>query len=476
MTYSLKHSSIPVARLLTAGLLCASLSGCMVGPNYHVPATPAPPAYKEPAPASAIAVPAGAAWWKVFNDTTLDDLEQQAIAANPDIQIAVAHVDQADAVRRSVHSRQLPTITAGASVARTREAQQRPNNGNTNGHAATYNDIQLPLTLSYEVDAWGRIRRMVQSATASQQASEADLRFVRLSVAASVATDYYTLREADAEINILQTTIVDLERGYEITNNQFRRGLISELAVRQAQTILDQTRASIEALHIQRSQSEHAIAVLLGRPVAGFAIAEVKTLPPPPVIPAGVPADLLGRRPDIASAERSAAAASAQIGVAKAAYLPQISLTGFAGYESTNPGTLLNWQNSIASMATSAVAPIFTGGRLKANVDQAQALYRQSVGQYEKTVLVAYQDVEDQLAALHYLSNQFDAENSAATDAKRAEEIASNRYNTGLVSYLDVVYAEQTLLSNQEILAQVQGQRMMTTVALIRALGGSWNN
>jgi multidrug efflux system outer membrane protein len=476
MTHALKNSCIPIPRILAAGLLCASLSGCMVGPNYHTPVVAAPPAFKEPAPASAIAVPAGDAWWKVFNDATLDDLETQAIAANPDIQIAVAHVDQADAVRRSVHSVQLPTVMAGAAVSRNREAQQRPNNGNTNGKAATFNDVQLPLTFNYEIDAWGRIRRMVQSATASEQATEADLRFVRLTVAASVATDYYTLREADADINILQTTIVDLERGYEITNNQFQRGLISELAVRQAQTILDQTRARVEALHIQRSQSEHAIAVLLGRPVAGFSIAVVPILPRPPIIPAGVPADLLGRRPDIASADRLAASASAQIGVAKAAYLPQISLTGLAGYESTNPATIVNWQNTIASMAASAVAPIFTGGRLKANVDQAQAVYRQSVAQYEKTVLVAYQDVEDQLAALHYLSRQFDEESNAVADARRAEEIASNRYNTGLVSYLDVVFAQQTLLANEEISTQVQGQRMMTTVALIRALGGSWNN
>jgi multidrug efflux system outer membrane protein len=459
-------------RIVVAGVLCASLAGCMVGPNYHVPSAPVPPAYKEPAPASSL--PAGSDWWQVFNDATLNDLETQAVAANLDIQIAVAHVDQADAVRRSVHSFQLPTVAAGVSVSRSREAQQRPNNGNTNGRAATYNDVQLPVSLSYEIDAWGRIRRMVQSATASQQATEADLRFVRLSVAASVATDYYTLREADAEINILQTITVDLERGYQITNNQFQRGLISELAVRQAQTILDQTRARVEALHIQRSQSEHAIAALLGRPAAGFSIAEASTLPSPPVIPAGMPADLLVRRPDIASAERLAAAASAQIGVAKANFLPQFSLTGFAGYESTNPGALLNWQNSIASLATSVVAPIFTGGRRKAAVDQAQAFYRQSVSQYEKTVVVGYQDVEDQLAALHYLSRQFDAENSAVADAKRAEEIASNRYNTGLVNYLDVVYAEQTLLSNQEIATQVEGQRMVTTVALIRALGGSW--
>src|SRR5258707_3210024 len=277
MTTPSNHSSIPIPRLPVAGLLCASLSGCMVGPNYHVPATPAPPAYKESAPASAVAVPTGAAWWKVFNDATLNDLEQQAIAANPDIQIAVAHVDQADAARRSVHSAQLPTVAAGSSASRKREAQQRPNNGNPNGQAATFNDFQAFLSLSYEIDAWGRIRRMVQSATASQQATEADLRFVRLSVAALVATDYYTLREADADINILQTTIVDLQPGYELTNNQFQPRLTGELAVRQAQTILDQTRARVEALHIQRSQSEHAIAALLGRPVAGFAIAVATT-------------------------------------------------------------------------------------------------------------------------------------------------------------------------------------------------------
>jgi multidrug efflux system outer membrane protein len=297
---------------------------------------------------------------------------------------------------------------------------------------------------------------------------------VRLSIAASVATDYYNLREADSEIKLLETTVVDLERGYAITNNQFQRGLISELAVKQAQTILDQTRASIEALHIQRSLSEHAIAVLLGRPASTFSIPESFTLPPPPVIPAGMPVDLLERRPDIAAADRTAAAASAQIGVAKAAYLPQLSLTGVAGYESTNPAALLNWQNTIASLASSAVAPIFTGGRLKANVDQAQASYRQSVLQYEKTVLISYQEVEDQLASLHYLSRQFESESNAVADATRAEEIASNRYNTGLVSYLDVVYAQQTLLSNQQVRTQVQGQRMIATIALIRALGGTW--
>jgi multidrug efflux system outer membrane protein len=293
------------SQLLTGGLLCAFVSGCMVGPNYHTPAVPAPPAYKEPAPQPDTAVLAGTDWWTVFHDATLNDLEAQAVAANQDIQIAVTRVDQSDAVRRSIRSAQLPTVTANPSVARSREAQDRPNNGNTNGKAATYNDIQLPLVLNYEIDAWGRIRRMVQSATASQQATQADLRFVRLSIAASIATDYYNLREADSEIKLLETTVVDLERGYAITNNQFQRGLISELAVKQAQTILDQTRASIEALHIQRSLSEHAIAVLLGRPASTFSIPEAFTLPPPPVIPAGMPVDLLERRPYGGSRERA---------------------------------------------------------------------------------------------------------------------------------------------------------------------------
>jgi multidrug efflux system outer membrane protein len=465
------HASLAIA----GSVVCIAVAGCTVGPNYHTPAVPTAPTYKEAAPSPALPPPPALdAWWKVFGDTTLDSLETQAVAANMDIQIAVTHVDQADAARRVAHSYQLPSISATPSASRNREAQDRPNNGNTYGLASTYNDFQMPLNLSYEVDAWGRVRRMVESARASEQASQADLRFVRLSITASVATDYYVLREADAEARILQNTLVDLQRGFVITSNQFHHGLISKLAVEQAKTILDQTRARVEALHMVRAQSEHAIAALLGRPVAAFSIAETDVLPEPPVIPAGVPADMLARRPDISSAERSAAAASAQIGVAKAAYLPQLSLTGMAGYESTNPAALVNWQNTLASVGGGAVAPIFTGGRLKAGVDNARSMYHQSVLQYVKTVLVAYQDVEDQLAGLHYLARQYSAGNDAVVDSESAERIATNRYKAGLVSYLDVVYAQQTLLSNQESVTQIEGQRMEVTVALIRALGGGW--
>jgi multidrug efflux system outer membrane protein len=328
--------------------------------------------------------------------------------------------------------------------------------------------------MSYEVDAWGRIRRQVQAATANEQASAADLQFVRLTVAASVATDYFAVREADAETKIVSDTQIELERGFKVTSDQFRRGIISELAVKQSQAILDQARAQLEALYLRRAQSEHAIAVLCGVPAEGFHIQVQDALQNLPSVPPGLPAAMLQRRPDILAAERLAAAASAQIGVAKAAYYPSFTLSAAVGYESVNPASLLNWQNTIASLIGSATAPIFTGGRLRANVDQATAAYREAVANYEKSVLVGYGDVEDQLAAIHYLARQADAENSVVSSATRAEEIASNRYKAGLVSYLDVVFAQQTLLQNEQVLTQLKGLQAVATVSLIRALGGGW--
>ncbi len=453
------------------------LAGCTVGPNYHRPSVATAPAFEEPQTQAASQTSSDIAWtnwWTVFNDPVLDDLEGQAADANRDIRIAVAHVDQANATARSVHSLELPTIGANPSISRTREAQQRPNNGNTGGLAATYNDLLLPLTLNYEIDAWGKIRRMVQSANATAQASDADLRFVRLSVGASVAVDYYSLREADAQLAISDATVAALQKGFQIVDNQFQHGLVSELDVKQAETLLDQVRSQRDAQHIQRDQLEHAIAELLGRTPEGFHIAADTKLETPPSIPTGLPSQLLERRPDIVAAERSMASASAQIGVAKAAYFPQLSLTGFAGYESANPAAILNWQNTIASLGASATAPIFTGGRLRANLDQARAGYQASVSQYEKTVLTAYQQVEDQLAALHFLSSQEQDSAGAVASARDQERIATNRYEAGLVSYLNVVYSEQTLLDNEQSEVQVSGQRLVATVVLVKALGGGW--
>lgn len=466
------------ASTLSIGAFAVVLSGCVVGPNYHKPLVPTPPAFTESShdsnPTAGAPAIAYQDWWKVFHDPRLDGMETQADAANKDIKIAVAHVDEATAATKSAHSYLLPSINAAPGVSRNREAQNRPNNGNTQGLAATYNDIQLPLLASYEIDAWGRVRRSLESARATQQATEADLRFVRLSVEAMVAMDYFNLRETDEELSILDATIADVARGVSITTTRYRHGLSGVLAVDQAQTLLDQTKAQRQALQIQRAQLEHAIAVLLGRTVEGFSLSLHPSNPEPPEIPVGLPSDLLERRPDIAEADRYVAAATAQVGVAKAAYFPQLSLTGAVGYESTNAVSLLNWQNTIASLAASAVAPIFTGGRLKAGVEQAQASYRGSLAQYEKTVLTAYQEVEDQLAALQFLESESQSEASAVSDARKAEQVAMQRYKAGLVGYLDVVFAQQSVLTNEQTEAQISGQRLLASVELIKALGGGW--
>jgi multidrug efflux system outer membrane protein len=463
---------------LIALVMVTSLSGCVVGPKYQRPSAQVPTQFKEsPVPAtpeSATTPIAYTDWWRVFNDSELDRLEKDADAANQDIRVAVARVDQTEAAARYARSFLTPTISLGTSASRTREAQNRPNNGNTGGLAATYNDFQLPLFFSYEIDAWGRVRRSLESARDVQQATAADLRFVRLSVEANVAVDYYSLRENDAEQAILDSTIQNLKQALDVTTNRFRDGIASELEVRQAKTFLDQTEAQAQALDVQRSQLEHAIAVLDGRPASEFSLPRSPFDRLPPSIPPGLPADLLARRPDIAEADRYVAAATAQIGVARTAYLPELSLTGFLGFESTAIGSLFSWENSIASLGAAAFTPVFNGGRIRADVDQARAAYRGSLAQYEKTVLTAFQDVEDQLAALRILSGEAQSETDAVGDAGRAEEIAMNRYKSGLVGYLDVLVAQTTLLSNQRAAAQISGQRMVATVVLVKALGGGW--
>jgi NodT family efflux transporter outer membrane factor (OMF) lipoprotein len=280
--------------------------------------------------------------------------------------VAIARVEQADAGAKIARSFLFPTISLGVSASRTREAQNRPNNGNTKGLAATFNDFQLPAFLSYEVDAWGRVRHSIEAANATEQATAADLRFVRLSVEASVAMDYYSLRESDAERQVLDSTVQEMQKAVDLTTNRFRGGLTSELEVKQAQTLLNQTQAQAQALDIQRSQLEHAIAVLEGKAASDFSIPRSPFNGLPPAIPSGLPAELLARRPDIAEVERLVAASNAEIGVAKTAALPHISLTGLAGFESTNTGSLFSWQNGIASLGASALTPLFTGGRVRA--------------------------------------------------------------------------------------------------------------
>jgi multidrug efflux system outer membrane protein len=413
-------------------------------------------------------------WWRVFHDPELARLETQADAANQDIKMAMARVEEADAAARYARSFLFPTISLGASVSRTREAQNRSNNGNTNGTATTYNDFQLPAFLSYEIDAWGRVRHSIEAAKAADQATAADVRFVRLAVEANVAMDYYSLRELDAERRVLDTTVQDMQKAVDLTANRFRGGLSSELEVKQAETLLNQTQAQAQALEVQRAQLEHAIAVLEGKAASEFSIPSNPLHGLPPAVPSGLPSELLARRPDIAEAERFLAASNAEIGVAKTVAMPHLSLTGVAGFESTSMASLFSWQNGIASLAASAVAPLFTGGRTKAGVDQAWAVYRQSLAQYQKTVLTAYQEVEDQLAALRILAGEAQSTADGVTNAQQAETITLNRYRTGLVSYLDVIYAQTALLANERTATQIDGERMVATVVFIKSLGGGW--
>jgi multidrug efflux system outer membrane protein len=456
-------------------LAAFTLAGCVVGPKYHKPVAPVPAHFKEGgAPDSGTPDIAYSDWWRVFSDTELARLETEADAANQDIRVAMARVDQAEAGSKYARSFLFPTISLGASASRTREAQGRPNNGNTNGLAATFNDFQLPAFLSYEIDAWGRVRHSIEAANATEQATAADLRFVRLAVEANVAMDYYSLRENDAERQVLDHTVQAMQGAVDLTTNRFRGGLTGELEVKQAQTLLDQTKAQAQALDVQRAQLEHAIAVLEGKAASDFSLPRSPYDGLPPSIPSGLPAELLARRPDIAEVERYVAAANAEIGVAKTAALPHLSLTGLAGFESSNMTSLFSWQNGIASLGASALMPLFTGGRVRAGVDQAWAVYRQSLAQYQKTVLTAYQEVEDQLAALRILAGEAQSTADAVADAQQAEAIALNRYRNGLVSYLDVIYAQTALLANQRTATQIGGQRMVATVVLIKALGGGW--
>ena len=462
-------------KIISVALAIVSSTGCMVGPKYHKPTAPVPEHFKEGGtPDSGTPEIAYSDWWRVYNDAELSRLEMEADTANQDIKLAMARVEQAKAGAKYARSFLFPTISLGASVSRTREAQDRPNNGNTNGLASTYNDFQIPAFLSYEIDAWGRVRHSMEAANATAQATSADLRFVRLAVEAEVAMDYYSLREIDAERGVLDATVGEMQKALDLTTNRFHAGLSSELEVKQAQTLLDQTRVQAQALDVQRAQLEHAIAVLEGKAASNFSLPQAPLNALPPAIPSGLPSELLARRPDLAEAERTVAASNAEIGVAKTAALPNLSLTGIAGFESANGGSLFAWQNGIASLMASAVAPIFTGGRTKAGVDQAWAVYRQSLAQYQKTVLTAYQEVEDQLAALRILAGEAASTANAVDDAQQAETIALNRYRTGLVSYLDVVYAQTALLANQRSATQIEGQRMVASVVLVKALGGGW--
>ncbi len=464
---------------LGAPALCALLiAGCTVGPDYKRPPTPAPAAYTGATNGWKIAQPQAGLpkgnWWDPFGDPELNRLEANAAQANQELKAAVAQFDQARALTDVARSGLFPHVGLSGSAVRARDSVNRPVNGRPAGATETYNSFSVPLDFSYEVDLWGRVRREVESAKASQRAAAADLESVRLLIQAEVAVDYFTVRTLDAELSLLRSNVVVFRRSVELTRNRRVGGIATDLDVAQAESVLKSTEAQIPVTALDRLRAQHALAVLTGQMASTFTLPERPLDLVPPKIPAGVPSELLERRPDIASAEDRMAAANANIGVAKAAYYPTIKLNGLAGLQSVDAGTFFDWPSRFWAVGPSLSLPLFEGGHLRANERQTQAFYDQTVANYRQTVLTAFAEVEDNLCAEDLLADATDAQTIALRAASRTLEIANNRYRSGLVTYLEVATAQATALSTEREVVRLQGQQLLSAVALAKSLGGGW--
>lgn len=460
-------------------LCLSSLAGCAVGPNYSRPVTPAPANYKATLqPDLENQLPQQIArvnWWVIFNDPQLSSLEEECIRSNQDLRAAIARTDQARAYSVIARSYLLPTIGANANLGRYREARDRPNNAVAGAKPSTFNDIITSISLNYEIDAWGRVRRAVEAANAAQQASQADFETIRLSLTAELAADYFSLRAIDAQQRVLAETVKALRASLDLTSLRYRDGLASKLDVQQAETLLQSEQAQSTALGIGRRQFENAVAVLTGQSASAFSISPSPLSGTPPLLNPGLPIDLLTHRPDIAERERALAVRSAQIGVTQAERLPSISLTGAAGFESVDAGTLFNWaENRTFGLGSGIAAPLFNAGRLKARVTAAEASYREAEAEYRQNVLVAFGEVETQLSTLHILADQASFQEAAMESARQATRIALDRYRNGIESYLSVVTQQTVQLQNELAAVQIVGARYISTVNLVKALGGGW--
>jgi NodT family efflux transporter outer membrane factor (OMF) lipoprotein len=413
-------------------------------------------------------------WWEIFGDPQLNTLEQQVNVSNQNLKAAAAQYQQALALLRYNRANYYPTVTTSPAATRIRNATNRPPNS-TLFSGITYNDYVFPVQLSYQADVWGRIRRTVEQFRDQAQASAADLATVNLSMHADLALDYFEARTLDAEERLLNDTVLHYQQALELNQSLFKEGMASILTVQQAQTQLETTRAAAIDVGVLRAQFEHAAAVLVGKPPESFRLPPLPLTAPPPSIPAGLPSDLLERRPDIASAERTVASANAQIGVATSAYYPLINLGAAAGLESGSITTLFQGPGVLWSFGPSAVATIFDFGRRRAVSDQAKATYNQAVANYRQTVLTGFQQVEDNLAALRVLEQEAEVESAAVTAAQGALDTSITLFKGGLTSYLTVTTAQSALLTDQVTAVNILGRRMSSAVLLIQALGGGWD-
>jgi NodT family efflux transporter outer membrane factor (OMF) lipoprotein len=415
-----------------------------------------------------------APWWELYDDPVLSGLADQVAEANQNLAAAEARFRQARTLVWQARSNWFPTVVAGVSFSRSRVSSTL-RGGQGFGTGSVSSDFTLPGSISWELDLWGKIRRQVESETASAQASAADLANTRLSLQSEMAVDYFQLRTLDADIQLLNDTARSYERSLELTQNRHEHGIASGADVAQAQAQLESTRAQAIDLGVQRAALEHAIAVLIGKPPADFSLPPAELAAEPPDVPVSLPSDLLERRPDVATAERSMASANAQIGVALSAYYPTVTLSGSGGFESGDVAKWLMWPSRFWSAGPSISQTVYDAGRRAAQTDQARAAYDETVDTYRQTVLSAFQEVEDQLAALRILEQESGVQARAVKAAQDSVRLTTSQYEGGIVSYLNVVVVNAAALADERTAVDIQGRRLAASVLLVQGLGGGWS-
>jgi NodT family efflux transporter outer membrane factor (OMF) lipoprotein len=468
-----------------AVLLIVTLEGCTVGPKYVKPSVPTSPAYKEDTPASykeseqwQPANPGDQAtrgnWWEIFSDPELNKLEVQIVDSNQDLKVAEARFREARAAIRFNRAAQFPTISTSPSASYVKNSDFSPSFPSKIQEASTGSFV-LPFDLSYEVDLWGRVRRSVAAAREEAQATAADYETAKLSLEAELALDYFELRSADAQKQLLDDTVKAYTDNLHLTLSRFKGGVAPKADVAQAQTQLDTTRVQDTDVTVQRAQFEHAIAILIGKPPADFSLAAVPLNYQPPSIPIGLPSDLLQRRPDIAAAERRVAEANQQIGIARAAYFPTVTLGGTAGFAGTQGSNWFSWPSGFWAVGPALAQTLFDAGRRRATSESARANYDATVATYRQTSLTAFQEVEDNVAALRILENEGQQQKQAIASSAESLQLFTNRYKGGVDTYLQVITAQTIELANERNDIDIQRRRLDASVLLIKALGGGWN-
>ena len=476
---------VAAPRLMTiaaAAALAAALAGCAVGPDYKRPETAIPASYKEAAEGWKVAQPADqqdrGAWWTIYNDSQLNALEDKLDTSNQTIAQFAAAYRQARALTAEARSAYFPVL----SLTGNGERQQSParsggfvsGTGSVGSSGQISNSFRLSGDASWEPDLWGQVSRTVAAQKAGQQAAAADLANARLSAQATLAQTYFTLRSLDAQQKLLDDTVASFERSLQLTQNRYGQGVAARADVVQAQTQLQSAQAAAIDNGVARAQNEHAIAVLIGEPASTFTLQQAPLDATPPGVPAQLPSALLERRPDIASAERKAAAANEQIGVAIAAYFPTLTIDATGGFESSVFSQLLTAPARFWTVGPQLAATLFDFGLRSAQTDAARATYDQNVATYRQSVLTAFQDVEDNLASQRILGKEIVVQQQAVQSAQQALDIVTNQYKSGTVDYLNVLTAQTTAFTAEQKLASIQGQRMVSSVGLVKALGGGW--